>query len=100
MSKGPIKVSVQGLNIAIKSITSAKEDYDDAIRSIETTINSLDEVWQGSAQQSMKDAFFAAKPLFTQFSQAIEQYAKDIESFRNDFTDTDQALKASIANNS
>ena len=99
MSSSHIKVSQQGLTNAISRIRSAKEDYDHALSVIESTINSLDSVWNGKAQVAMREKFAERKAMFKQFSEEIERYATDMTAFRDDVAQRDQELAARIANN-
>ncbi len=100
MSSNHIKVSQQGLNNAISRIRQAKEDFDDALRIIETTINSLDSVWKGNAQVAMKNKYEEKRSTFMQFSDEIESYATEMAAFRDDVAERDQALASQISNSS
>ena len=97
MANSYMKVTQQGLTNAISRIRQAKEEYDHAISIIETTINSLDSVWQGKAQMAMKENYDSKKATFKQFSEEIETYAKDMAAYRDDVANRDQALASQIA---
>lgn len=99
MSSSYIKVSQQGLTNAISRVRSAKEEYDHALSVIETTINSLDAVWNGKAQVAMREKFDEKRAIFKQFAEEIESYATDMTSFRDDVAQRDQALAAKISSN-
>ena len=99
MSSSHIKVSQQGLTNAISRIRSAKEEYDHALSVIESTINSLDAVWNGKAQVAMREKFDEKRGTFKQFGEEIESYAADMAALRDDIAQRDQELASRIANN-
>ena len=99
MSSSYMKVSQQGMTNAISRIRSAKEEYDHALSVIESTIKSLDAVWNGKAQVAMREKFEERRAAFKQFGEEIEQYAADMTAFRDDIAQRDQALASQIANN-
>jgi WXG100 family type VII secretion target len=99
MSSSHIKVSQQGLTNAITRIRSAKEEYDHALSVIESTIKSLDAVWNGKAQVAMREKFEEKRATFKQFGEEIESYATDMTAFRDEIAQRDQALASQIANN-
>jgi len=99
MASSHIKVSQQGLTNAIGRIRSAKEDYDHALSVIESTINSLDEVWNGNAQIAMRQRFDEKRAVFKQFAEEIERYALDMTAYRDDVAQRDQTLASQIASN-
>lgn len=94
-----IKVSQQGLSNAISRVRSAKEEYDHALSVIESTIRSLDAVWNGKAQMAMREKFEEKKATFQQFSEEIESYAADMAAFRDDVAQRSQELASRIASN-
>lgn len=97
MAAPHIKASQQGLTSAISRIRQAKEDYDQAMRIIESTINSLDAVWDGNAQKTFKRNYEDKRKMFLQFGEEIEAYADGITAFRDDVAERDQGLAAQIA---
>ena len=99
MSSSHIKVSQQGLTNAITRIRSAKEEYDLALSVIESTIKSLDAVWNGKAQVAMREKFDEKRATFKQFGEEIESYAADMAALRDDIAQRDQELASRIANN-
>ena len=99
MSNGHIKVSQQGLTNAINRIRKAKEEYHDALSTVEATIKSLDAVWQGNAQIAMHERFYEKKKIFDEFELEIEGYAEDMVAFRDDVAQRDQELAAKINSN-
>ena len=99
MSSSYMKVSQQGLTNAISRIRSAKEEYDHALNVIESTIRSLDAVWNGKSQVAMREKFEEKRATFKQFSEEIESYATDMAALRDDVAQRDQALASQIANN-
>ena len=99
MGASHIKVSQQGLSNAASRIRQAKEEYDHAIQTIETTINSLDSVWTGQAQAAMKQKYLDKRSTFRQFSEEIDSYAKDIVAYRNAIAERDRTLAAKIQSN-
>lgn len=99
MSNSHIKVSQQGLSNAINRIRSAKEEYDHALAVIESTINSLDDVWTGNAQIAMREKFAEKRATFRQFAEEIDSYAQDMTAFRDQIAQRDQTLASKIASN-
>lgn len=100
MSSSNIKVSQQGLTNAISRIRQAKEEYDHALKMIETTINGLDSVWTGKSQRAMRENFESKRSTFNQFAEEIESYAQDMTAYRDEVAERDQALAAQIASSS
>ena len=97
MSDSYIKLSKSGLSNAASRIQQAKEDYDQAIKVIESTVNSLDGVWDSKAQRSMKEKFDSMRSVFAQFSQEIESYASDMNAYRDGMEDLDARLASQIS---
>ena len=99
MSSEHIKVSQQGMTNAINRIRTAKQEYDEAIDTIENTIKSLDQVWKGQSQQAMHDRFYEKKKVFEQFAEEIEDYANDMAAYRDAVAQRDQGLASKINSN-
>ena len=49
-----IQLDQQGMSGTIGRVKQVKEEYDNAIATLEAIINSLDSVWVGDSQRAMK----------------------------------------------
>ena len=96
MSDSYIKLSKSGLSSSISRIRQAKEDYDQAIKVVERTINGLDGVWDSKAQRSMKEKYDSMRHLFQQFAEELESYADDMTAYRDGMEDLDARLAGQI----
>ena len=96
MSDHYIKLSKSGLSSSISRIRQAKEDYDDAMKVFEQTINSLDGVWNSKAQRSMQEKYDSMRSTFQQFSEEIESYAADMTAYRDGMDELDARMAGQI----
>lgn len=99
MANARLRASKQGLTSAVNRINQAKEEYDHALQTLETTINSLDAVWEGKAQTEMKNKYESMRNAFKSFGEEIENYGRQITAFKNDLEERDSALAAQISKN-
>ena len=91
-----IKLDQQGMADAIRQTRQAKEEYDNAIRTLASVIAGLDAVWQGNAQAAMKNRYDSKKAMFQQFSEEIGEYITGMNKTLNELPGTDAEVAAYI----
>lgn len=91
-----IKLNQQGLSTAINQVKQAKEEYDNAIRTLGNVINSLDGVWQGDSQTAMKNRYDEKKSTFAAFSDEIGEYITGMNKTLQELPGTDQEIASMI----
>ncbi|MBR3306494.1 MAG: WXG100 family type VII secretion target [Lachnospiraceae bacterium] len=70
-----IQVSPELLRGKASQVLGYKTEHDTAIKSLDTLIHSLDEIFKGDAQKSVVTEFDNMKALFEKFSNLLQTYA-------------------------
>lgn len=91
-----IQLDQQGMNTTITRVRQVKEEYDTAIATLESIINSLDSVWVGDSQRAMKARYEEKKATFRLFSQEIGEYISGMEKTLQVLPGTDKDVAGVI----
>lgn len=91
-----IKLTQEGLSDAMNQTKRAKEEYDSAIRTLASIINSLDGVWTGASQAAMKNRYDEKKAAFTAFSEEIGEYISGMNKVLQELPGTDADIARMI----
>lgn len=91
-----IQLDQQGMSGTINRVRQVKEEYDNAIATLESIINSLDSVWVGDSQRAMKARYEEKKATFKLFSQEIGEYISGMEKTLQVLPGTDKDVANAI----
>ena len=91
-----IQVTPDLLRAKATEVRSLRNDHDQAMARLKTLVHSLNEIWKGSAQDAFVAKFDGMQSTFTNFSEMLETYAKDMERSAKTIEDAD--ITAASAN--
>lgn len=78
-----IVANPETLRAKAADVRGYRSQHDEVIARLKTLVSGLNETWQGNAQTAFVSKFEGMQSTFTQFSELLEGYAKDIEGFAN-----------------
>lgn len=94
MSK--IEVTPELLRGKAGEVRKLRETHDEAMKQLQNLVRALNEIWKGEAQSAFVAKFDSMKTQFTQFSEMLENHAKNMETAADKLQETDQSLKNSL----
>lgn len=71
-------------------VRNLKGQHDDVIARLKSLVSSLNETWQGNAQTEFVTSFEGMNTTFAQFSELLDNYAKEMERFANKMEEADR----------
>lgn len=93
-----IQVTPETLRSKAGEVRNHRSQHDDTMAKLKNLIYGLNEVWKGDAQDAFLSKYESMQPIFTNFSELLEGYAKLMDTAANELEATDQSLKTTMNN--
>lgn len=75
-----IQITPETLRSQAQTVRSYSEEHTQLLSKLSSLVEGLSESWKGDAQQAFVSKFESLKPTFQQLTEAIEAYAKGMET--------------------
>jgi len=73
-------------------VRNYKRQHEEVIKKLTTLVNSLNQTWQGDAQDALVSKFESMQSTFVQFSRMMETYARKMEDYANTMEEADRLM--------
>lgn len=87
-----IQVTPEMLNQNATQLDAMKAEHDAVMEKMRILIEGLSETFKGQAAQAYLEKYNSMRGTFTQFSEMLQNYATDLRTAANSFSETDNAL--------
>lgn len=98
MATTVIQVTPEMLRGKAGEVRGYRSQHDDTMGKIKNLVYALNEIWKGQGQDAFLSQYENMQPVFTNFSELLETYAKLMDMAANDMEANDQAISSKIYN--
>ena len=89
-----IQITPETLQGQAKDLRGKKTQHEDVYQQIKQLVASLEQEWQGEAQQAFYNSFAQKEPLFRQFAEEMEKFAQLMEQVAERMRASEEENKA------
>ncbi len=92
-----IKVTPDTLRGKAKEVDGYNDEFKTTMSKLQSLVGALGEEWQGEAQTAFTNDFENMKKTINSFSEALNRYARAMDTAANELEATDQTLKSKMS---
>ena len=93
-----IQVTPELLTAKASEVRALKSTHDETMANLRSLVLGLNENWKGEAQDAFVAKYESMQSSFTNFSEMLEGYAKQMDTAARELQSTDQSLRATMQN--